>query len=143
MANVLRSTQFTVGCGWYECGLREWCAFAWEGGRGEFEEDGIPESIQRLIFPDAVRTYDRSTCGYHRTGAVSVENNNDDEQQNPRIIAEGEAVSVNELPLSQFRAMLIEHFNICFHESKIIWPKRLSKKNPPRQCSTLNYHRHD
>jgi hypothetical protein len=39
--------------------------------------------------------------------------------QSQRIIAEGEGVAVNELPLSQFRAMLIENFNVLFPEQKM------------------------
>jgi hypothetical protein len=37
---------------------------------------------------------------------------------------------VNELPLSQFRAMLIENFNVLFPEQKMTWPKRLAGAAP-------------
>ena len=103
----------------------------WEGERGQFQVDDIPDSIRRLISPDEVRMYDRSTCGYHATAAVIVDHNDDEDLNQRRIIAEGEKVSVNDLPLRQFRAMLEEHFNICFHEHKVIWPKRLSTTTPP------------
>ena len=106
----------------------------WELQSGQFQENDIPDAIRRLVSPDAIRTYDRSTCGYNPAGGSSttVAAVSDEDSGHPtnRIIAEGEAVAVNELPLSQFRAMLIEHFNVLFHEHKIVWPKRLAATTP-------------
>ena len=85
----------------------------WEGERGEFQDNDIPEAIRRLINPDAVRTYDRSSYGWsnpeERT-AVEDDGNEQSIIQNHRIFTGGESVTVNELSLPQFRAMLIEHF---------------------------------
>ncbi len=108
----------------------------WEGERGEFQDDDIPEAIRRLINPDAVRTYDRSSYGWsnpeeERT-TVDDDGNEQSIIQNHRIFTGCESVTVNELSLPQFRAMLIEHFNISFHSNKVTWPKRLSTKTPPR-----------
>jgi hypothetical protein len=111
---------------------------SWEGEIGNFEPDAIPAAIRRLISPDVIRTYDQSSVGY-RTGTSTGDgvrndgNNGDDGQQcNQMIITDGEEVPVNQLSLHQFRAMLIEHFNICFHENRITWPNRLASKAPPR-----------
>jgi DDE superfamily endonuclease len=112
----------------------------WESQRGQFEVDDVPDSIRRLMSPVAIRTYDRSSFGgYNPASTIPHHVSNDDESnaqqriiQSQRIIGEGEDVAVNELPLSQFRAMLIEHFNVLFHEQKIAWPKRLAATMPPR-----------
>jgi hypothetical protein len=111
---------------------------SWEGEIGNFKPDAIPAAIRRLISPDVIRTYDQSSVGY-RTGTSTGDgvrndgNNGDDGQQcNQMIITDGEEVPVNQLSLHQFRAMLIEHFNICFHENRITWPNRLASKAPPR-----------
>ena len=42
------------------------------------------------------------------------------------------AVAVKGISLPQFRAMLVENFNILFHEQKVVWPKRLASKSRPR-----------
>ena len=112
----------------------------WESQRGQFEVDDVPDSIRRLMSPVAIRTSDRSSFGgYNPASTIPHHVSNDDESnaqqriiQSQRIIGEGEEVAVNELPLSQFRAMLIEHFNVLFHEQKIAWPKRLAATMPPR-----------
>ena len=56
----------------------------WEGERGQFEDDEIPEAIRRLISPDAVRTYDQSSCGYNpaaRTAPAAVSDDKNDDGQ--------------------------------------------------------------
>jgi hypothetical protein len=104
----------------------------WELSSGQFDDDEIPDAIRRLVSPDSIRTYDQSSCGYDQSTTTAAVNNGEDTNciRSPRIIAVGESVAVNELPLSQFRAMLIEHFNVLFHEHKIVWPKRLVAKKP-------------
>jgi hypothetical protein len=107
----------------------------WELQSGQFQENEIPDAIRRLVSPDAIRTYDRSSCGYNSAGAgrsteAAVSDDGNGHHSTHRIIAEGEAVAVNELPLSLFRAMLVEHFNVLFHEHKIVWPKRLAGTTP-------------
>ena len=71
----------------------------WEGSRGEFQNDEIPEAIRRLISPDAFRTYDRSCCGYHAAelAAVGDDENADDGQWDiwsQTILTEGQSVTV-------------------------------------------------
>jgi len=106
----------------------------WEGASGEFETDEIPDSIRRLIHPDSIRTYDKSSCGYNANVVPiwrhSYNNNHDamvteGQQQDIVLLNSGEGIAVNEIPMKQFRAMLIENFNILFHKEEIKWPKRL------------------
>jgi hypothetical protein len=109
----------------------------WELQSGQFQDDDIPDAIRRLLSTEQViRTYDRSSCGRRHNPASTAPFRNEEVDNgqrsilNQRIIAEGEAVAVNELPLSQFRAMLIDNFNVLFHEQKIAWPKRLTGSMP-------------
>ena len=105
---------------------------------GQFQDDKIPDAIQRLLSTEqeVIRTYDQSSCGYNPASTVPFSSKEDNGQssstiQSQRIIAEGEGVAVNELvPFSQFWAMLIENFNVLFHEQKITWPKQLAGAAP-------------
>ena len=38
--------------------------------------------------------------------------------------------AVNKLNFFQFRLLLVENFNIRFHENNLQWPKRLSRSTP-------------
>jgi hypothetical protein len=108
----------------------------WELQSGQFQDDEIPDAIRRLLSTEQViRTYDQSSCGCNPASTVPFSSKEDNGQSSPtiqsqRIIAEGEGVAVNELSLSQFRAMLIENFDVLFHEQKITWPKRLAGAAP-------------
>ena len=108
-----------------------------ESQSGQFHDDYSPDAIRWMFSTEQViRTnYDRSSCGYNPaiTTVLFSSEEQDNGQcyiQSQRFIAEGEAVVVNELPLSQFRAVLIENFNDLFHEQKIAWPKRLTGATP-------------
>jgi len=104
---------------------------------GNFDQNDIPESIRRLLSPDAIRTYDQSTCGYscqQSNGNNSSETSDilADERGNCFALAPNAQVAVNDISLCHFRAMLVENLNVLFHEKKVVWPKRLATKSISR-----------
>jgi hypothetical protein len=97
---------------------------------GQFELSDMLRAIQRLISPSEVRdflTIDRGGRR-HAEDRVEVEevvvDDNDDHNQfgNDRIIR---VVSVTELTRREFRGMLVDNFNILYHQGRVSWPKRL------------------
>ena len=108
----------------------------------------FPEAIRRLLSPDSIRTYDQSSFGNRsssqtRTAAATI--NEDAVHRGLYQRSAGETVSVangpvavNDLQLPQFRAMLIENFNVLFHEQKVVWPKRLGETNRPRPVPMMS-----
>jgi hypothetical protein len=125
----------------------------WEMESGEFRNDEIPFAIQRLIDPNGtdefrLRHYDASRFGYQRPPVEEGSGNEDeddddanynrirnrnrncnrDEANRNNRIQSGTAV--NELNFFQFRSLLIENFNIRFHEKNLQWPKRLARATP-------------
>jgi hypothetical protein len=109
----------------------------WELAGGNFDQNDIPESIRRLLSPDAIRTYDQSTCGYscqQSNGNNSSETSDilADERGNCFALAPNAQVAVNDISLCHFRAMLVENLNVLFHEKKVVWPKRLATKSISR-----------
>ena len=54
--------------------------------------------------------------------------------------------AMNELNMYQFRSLLVENFNIRFHENDIQWPRRLGGAHviprhvPIKRTSTLEYY---
>jgi hypothetical protein len=112
----------------------------WETESGELRERDIPESIRKLMDPNGAMPfssgYEGSYCGFvdYDRGAIDNSNVDDDNNGNLHMITTTGAlvgrdnVSVNNLSLSLFRSMLVEHFNIAFHQHEVIWPKRLISK---------------
>jgi hypothetical protein len=120
----------------------------WEMASGKFRNDEIPFAIRRLIDPNGtedfrLRHYDASQFEYRRPpvkGTSDKEDDDDDANQkrnrnknwheehdkanrNNRIQL---GTAVNELNFFQFCSLLVENFNICFHEKNLQWPKRLA-----------------
>jgi hypothetical protein len=115
----------------------------WESAGGNFDVANMPAAIQRLINPHGtnvcgLQTYDRTKFGY-RSVEEEVEQENEEEDHNSINISvdddviiqqeqQGTAISVNSLSLLKFRSMLIDHFNVAFHEENVVWPTRLTTK---------------
>ena len=131
----------------------------WELGSGEFRNDEIPFSVQRLVDPTGTeefrrRQYDASRFGYQRPPPTAVSDDEEEEDSaeerndggsnaNHNGIGISNALTcpiqlgriesgtaVNELNFFQFRSLLVENFNIRFHENNVQWPKRLAHSMP-------------
>jgi DDE superfamily endonuclease len=129
----------------------------WELESGEFGDDDIPFAIRRLIDPNGtdefrLRHYDGTRIGYQQRRLPVVvsdgeEDDGDDRDGNRnrtnrnrnrnKTLARIESgTAVNELNFFQFRSLLIENFNIRFHEHNVAWPRRLAR-TPPRHVPVL------
>jgi hypothetical protein len=112
----------------------------WESESGQFDDNDVPALIRKLLDPNginprAVCTYDTSYCGYMGAGdddndycKIQQNQHNDNEYHEELEFRNERHVSVNNISLKLFREMLVEHFNVLFHENKIIWPRRLPEK---------------
>jgi len=112
----------------------------WESESGQFDDNDAPASIWKILDPNginprAVCTYDTSYCGYMDAGdddndycKIQQNQHNDNEYHEELEFRNERHVSVNNISLKRFREMLVEHFNVLFHENKIIWPRRLPEK---------------
>ncbi len=101
---------------------------------GQFDLSDMPRAIQRLSSPSEVRdfqTMDRSSCGRGRPHAddrgveeeeVVVNDNDHNQIGNDRS---SRVVSVTELSHREFRGILVDNFNILYHQGRVSWPKRL------------------
>jgi hypothetical protein len=113
----------------------------WELSSGQFDVNDIPHAIQKLINPNGTNTialtnYDRTKFGYCSTEEeddnddTAVDEATDDEcldlmlKQPPNH----QMIAVNSIPLRRFRMMLIENFNVRFHQQQLVWPKRLATR---------------
>lgn len=110
----------------------------WENGvpsfwttdrNGDLDVDDIPEAIRRLNnsggFLDNCRSVDLTAFGSQEWR--EDDDLNEDEYE-PVQVNRGDVVSVTDLPLKQFRSMLIENFDFQYKHSRIVWPKRLVSK---------------
>jgi hypothetical protein len=110
----------------------------WENGvpsfwttdrNGDLDVDDIPEAIRRLNnsegFLDNCRSVDLTAFGSQEWR--EDDDLNEDEYE-PVQVNRGDVVSVTDLPLKQFRSMLIENFDFQYKHSMIVWPKRLVSK---------------
>jgi DDE superfamily endonuclease len=138
-----------------------------DGGNGQFEVCDLPQAVRRLLNPNLSLfvDVDRSTFGYlgrppaERTGE---EGNNDYDDEYMMDAAEEPAgndevlqhllvhnderdvplppISVSSLSLKGFRSLLVENFDVLFHQEQIIWPSRLLLSKPrdvPRSSSCI------
>jgi hypothetical protein len=114
----------------------------WESESGQFDEIDVPASIRKLIDPNginprAVCTFDTCYCGYMDVDddakgdyneSQSQHNNNNDHDVEIELRNE-RSISINNISLKRFREiMLVEHFNVRYHDNKIIWPRCLPEK---------------
>ena len=58
------------------------------------------------------------------------QNNTNEQRQLQRPVVQS-GRSVKSIEFHRFRAMLIDNFNIAFHENKLKWPRRFAKNSKP------------
>jgi DDE superfamily endonuclease len=110
---------------------------SFETEAGEFADEDIPAAIRRLVDPTGIeghrlRTFDSSQFGYQsRDDDDDIENANARNTSNQLPLIRSGTTSVKSIEFNQFRAMLIDHFNIAFHENKLKWPTRFAKTTKP------------
>ena len=83
-----------------------------------------------------LRTFDSSRFGLRNTDFRDDVDEEDIEQvdlnrnelQLPLVRTGRSVMSIN---FHQFRAMLIDNFNIAFHKNKLKWPKRFARSAKP------------
>ncbi|KAI2499538.1 Plant transposon protein [Fragilaria crotonensis] len=112
---------------------------SYENDDGEFQDEDIPAAIRRLVDPignegHRLRTFDSLRFGFqanHEDDARDCDDDDDDDDgdNDAHLIRSG--TSVKSIEFNRFRAMLIENFNIAFHEDKLKWPKRFAKNTKP------------
>ncbi len=119
----------------------------WTSDRnGDLDFEDLPHAIRRLnagcpsdaAFIDRCRSVDLSRFGSELLNIHSPSNEHQHEHQegsnrnttsgDELPLRSSDVVSVNQLPLKQFRSMLVQHFNCQYMQSNIVWPKRLVKK---------------
>ena len=150
MDDVLCFAQPFVGCWWI---ARKWnygVASAYEKEDGQFQDEDIPSANQRLVDPTGneghrLRMFLDSSQFRLRRDADSCGNGNQDnediENVNPNrsdfllklpLVRSGTSVSL--VNFHQFRAMLIDHFNITFQKNELKWPRRYENYSRPVPC---------
>jgi hypothetical protein len=108
----------------------------WEGRLGEFdttrevEERGIPQAIERLQNPSILRSYDTSDQGIRNSVQTEADSNVAQNTSNNNATTWDGVVHVRDLSLVEFRARLIEHFDILYEQHKIQWPQRNKQPQP-------------
>jgi hypothetical protein len=84
-----------------------------------------------------LRTFDSSRFGFQTNHEDDARDCDDDDDDDDGDILDNDAnliqsgTSVKSIEFNRFRAMLIENFNIAFHENKLKWPKRFAKNTKP------------
>ncbi|KAI2500765.1 Plant transposon protein [Fragilaria crotonensis] len=124
----------------------------WEMESGEFRDEEIPFAVRRLIVdPNGtdefrLRHYDASRFGFQRSPRPDSDNEEDNEtddncvgnrnrnrnwnENQIRSLRIQSGTPVNKLNFFQFRALLVENFNVQFHKKSLQWPKRLARASP-------------
>ena len=105
---------------------------------GEFQDEDIPAAIRRLVDPTGsegsrLQFFYSSRFGYrNRDDNVDGNTSSSNHWGGMQLpLVESGTGSMSSLEFHQFRAMLIENFNITFHEGKLKWPKRFGKNSTP------------
>lgn len=98
----------------------------YEGRLGNLEFTDMPVSLQRLYSPAEARAYNVSATAdtaviLQRPLVVPAESSNIGMTGND--FANNEVRVVRKLSLNYFRGRLVEHFDILFHEGKVVWPR--------------------
>ncbi|KAI2513545.1 Plant transposon protein [Fragilaria crotonensis] len=115
---------------------------SYENDDGEFQDEDIPAAIRRLVDTignegHRLRTFDSSRFGFqmnHEDDARDCDDDDDDDDDGDILDNDARfrsGTSVKSIEFNRFRAMLIENFNIAFHENKLKWPKRFAKNTEP------------
>ena len=86
----------------------------------------LPFAVEKLLYPGLSRKFDLSGMGYGDDVEQEEVNGCDDILiENDPMIDNEDRILVSSLTMNQFRKCLIRHFNIVFHQQKVVWPKRL------------------
>jgi DDE superfamily endonuclease len=119
-------------------------ASAYEKDDGQFQDDDIPLAIRRLVDPAGNEGHRLRMFDGSRFGLRDADCRGDDDQDNEEIenvdpnrtellklplVRSGTSVSA--INFHQFRAMLIDNFNIAFHKNELKWPRRYGKNSRP------------
>jgi hypothetical protein len=100
---------------------------SYEANDGKFHDEDIPAAIRSLVDPTGseghrLRTFDRSRFGFRNN---RDEDNNNDDVENTNRLGELQlpllrsGTSVKAIEFHRFRAMLIDNFNIAFHNNEL------------------------
>ena len=119
-------------------------ASSYENDDGEFQDEDIPAAIRRLVDPTGteshrLRTLDDSRFGMGLTDCDLDDIGTADSDLNHRslqlpLVRSG--TSVKSINFTQFRAMLIDSFNIAFHKNELKWPRRFPKESMPVEITS-------
>ena len=104
----------------------------------ETSENPVPNAIQKLLNPNQRRRNDLSGMGHGNDFDKNDDNEmndvsdvEEDEEENIHIPipnnSDNGPIRVRDLSLNEFRRRLIVHFNIMFHQNKVVWPTRNKK----------------
>jgi hypothetical protein len=115
---------------------------SYETDAGQFLDEDVPVAIRRLIDPTGIESHRLHSFDSLRFGFRNCDNDDEDEIQNGNpndinhlrqsqlpLVRSG--TSVKAIEFHQFRAMLIDNFNVAVHENKLKWPKRFAKMTRP------------
>ena len=101
----------------------------------ETSDNPAPNAIQKLLNPNQRRRNDLSSMGHGN----DFDRNDNNEMNDVSDVEEEEEentcssiptnsdngpIRVRDLSLNEFRKRLIVHFNIMFHQNKVVWPTR-------------------
>ena len=109
----------------------------YENNDGEFQFEDIPVAIRRLVNligneGHRLRTFDSSRFGFQNHDEDEPDCDDDDDSyidNDAHLVQSG--TSLKSIEFNRFRAILIDNFNIAFHENKLKWPKRFAKNTKP------------
>jgi hypothetical protein len=119
-------------------------ASSFENEDGQFQDIDIPSAIRRLVDPTGKEGHRLRVFDSSRFGLRDADSRRDDDQDNKDIqnvnlngsellklplVRSG--ASVSSINFHQFRAMLIDNFNIGFHKKELKWPRRYGKHSRP------------
>ena len=116
-------------------------ASPYENDDGRFQGEEVPAAIRRLVDPTGneghrLQMFDRSRFGFRNTDFHCDDDDKDADDENVDLNIQllplvRSGTSVTSINFHQFRAMLIDSFNIAFHRNKLKWPKRFRKGSKP------------
>lgn len=98
----------------------------YEGRLGDLEFTDMPVSMQRLYSPSEARAYNVSATADAAVRAqrpLVVQGESSNIGMKDYHYADNEVRVVCKLSLNYFRSRLVEHFDILFHDGKVVWPR--------------------
>lgn len=66
----------------------------------------------------------------HDDNTEDIENDSHNNTNRDKLLGNKGPIAINDISLKHFWEMLVEHFNVLFHNNKIVWPRRLHEKPP-------------